>query len=235
VSAVVASAQAKRRMNLGIRAGVDYARRPGRGHDHEPATAERLADPKELLARVLLHIPEPRRHVIRYYGAYSSVVRARRRREVRATAVPGSTGIREAHGADPGVDSDRGALRRRWAQLIRRIYEADPLVCPRCGEAMRIIAFVTSMGMGWAARPCGGRLGGMTRLAYPRKQPTGGRDGGCAQRTTCACRFLAARGLFGLGTKHTVDGWGLCETFAYSIAILPLTSAGTVSLTYPGR
>ena len=56
---------------------VVYARRPGRGHHHEAAAAERLTDPKELLARVLLHIPEPRRHVIRYYGAYSSVVRAR--------------------------------------------------------------------------------------------------------------------------------------------------------------
>ncbi len=35
------------------------------------------------------------------------------------------------------------ALRRRWAELLRRIYEVDPLVCPRCGETMRIIAFIT--------------------------------------------------------------------------------------------
>jgi hypothetical protein len=27
--------------------------------------------------------------------------------------------------------------------LLRRVYEVDPLVCPRCGEAMRIIAFIT--------------------------------------------------------------------------------------------
>jgi hypothetical protein len=27
--------------------------------------------------------------------------------------------------------------------LIRRIYEVDPLVCPRCGGTMRIIAFIT--------------------------------------------------------------------------------------------
>ena len=41
------------------------------------------------------------------------------------------------------TDADARALRRRWAQLIRRIFEVDPLVCPRCGEAMRILAFVT--------------------------------------------------------------------------------------------
>lgn len=37
------------------------------------------------------------------------------------------------------------AARRGWAQLIRRIYEVDPLVCPRCGGQMRIIAFLTEL------------------------------------------------------------------------------------------
>jgi hypothetical protein len=32
---------------------------------------------------------------------------------------------------------------RRWAQLIRRIYEANPLLCHRCGGTMRVIAFIT--------------------------------------------------------------------------------------------
>ncbi len=31
-----------------------------------------------------------------------------------------------------------------WAMLLARIYEALPLVCPRCGSAMRIIAFITN-------------------------------------------------------------------------------------------
>jgi hypothetical protein len=30
-----------------------------------------------------------------------------------------------------------------WAALIRRIDEVDPFVCPRCGEAMCIVAFIT--------------------------------------------------------------------------------------------
>jgi hypothetical protein len=29
-----------------------------------------------------------------------------------------------------------------WAMLLARIYDALPLVCPRCGSAMRIIAFI---------------------------------------------------------------------------------------------
>ena len=29
-----------------------------------------------------------------------------------------------------------------WAKLIARIYEVLPLVCPKCGETMRIISFI---------------------------------------------------------------------------------------------
>jgi len=45
--------------------------------------------------------------------------------------------------AEPRDDPELRALRRRWADLIRRIYEVDPLVCPRCGAPMRIIACIT--------------------------------------------------------------------------------------------
>ncbi|MBD3873234.1 MAG: hypothetical protein IFK91_10015 [Acidobacteria bacterium] len=30
----------------------------------------------------------------------------------------------------------------RWAEMIKRAYEVDPLVCARCGGEMRIIAFI---------------------------------------------------------------------------------------------
>ena len=37
---------------------------------------------------------------------------------------------------------DARALRRSWAQLIKRVYEVDPLLCPSCGGEMRVIAFI---------------------------------------------------------------------------------------------
>jgi len=30
-----------------------------------------------------------------------------------------------------------------WAEMIRKVYEADPLRCPRCGGRMRVVAFLT--------------------------------------------------------------------------------------------
>src|ERR1035437_6624726 len=31
--------------------------------------------------------------------------------------------------------------RRRWAELLRQIFEVDPLRCPECGAEMRIVPF----------------------------------------------------------------------------------------------
>ena len=41
------------------------------------------------------------------------------------------------------VSPSLAALRRGWAQLIRQVYEVDPLVCPRCRGVMRVVAFIT--------------------------------------------------------------------------------------------
>ena len=34
------------------------------------------------------------------------------------------------------------ARRQRWAELLQRIFEVEPLRCLRCGADMRIVAFV---------------------------------------------------------------------------------------------
>ena len=34
------------------------------------------------------------------------------------------------------------AAKRAWARLIKQVCEVDPLVCPHCGGAMRILAFI---------------------------------------------------------------------------------------------
>ena len=37
-------------------------------------------------------------------------------------------------------DNNKGA-NKSWARLIKKIYEVDPLICPKCKGQMRIIAF----------------------------------------------------------------------------------------------
>ena len=37
---------------------------------------------------------------------------------------------------------DIKVIRRNWARLIQKIYEVNPLVCPKCQGAMRIIGSI---------------------------------------------------------------------------------------------
>jgi len=116
---------------------VVYTRKGG--HDAaEPEEGERI-DAEEFTARVLVQIPDPRRHVVRCYGAYSNRARGQRRKAEAQLQGNDSGETEEAVPPPP----ERAALRRRWANLIRRVYEVDPLVCPRCGSEMRVIGFIT--------------------------------------------------------------------------------------------
>jgi hypothetical protein len=130
------------RMRWSGRGEVHYRRKAG--HDGGLRAGRRATeaiDPLEFLARVIMHIPEPRRHLVRYYGAYSNVSRGKRRQlEASRTrgSVVGARPATEEHDRSP----DARALRRRWRELIKRIYEVDPLVCPRCHAEMRVIAFI---------------------------------------------------------------------------------------------
>jgi len=38
----------------------------------------------------------------------------------------------------------RRACRSAWARLIAKVYEVDPLICPRCGSEMKLIAVITN-------------------------------------------------------------------------------------------
>jgi len=88
-------------------------------------------DPLDFLAEVTQHIPDPGEHLIRYYGWYSNKSRGLRAKGQAATALP----------AQEQGPSAREA-RKRWAALIRQVYEVDPLVCPKCGGTMKILSFI---------------------------------------------------------------------------------------------
>ena len=125
--------------------GVVHYRAKG-GHDGRtmPAgdTAEAF-DPAEFVARVIMHIPQPRRHLVRYYGWYSNVCRGKRRKAEAENGEVVGAGAGPASRAARTETRNARALRRSWAQLIKRIYEVDPLVCPSCGSEMKVIAFIT--------------------------------------------------------------------------------------------
>jgi len=39
-------------------------------------------------------------------------------------------------------DTDRHVPSKGWAEMIRKVYEVDPLLCPQCGGEMKVISFI---------------------------------------------------------------------------------------------
>ncbi len=127
-----------------------------------PTAGTHAFAPLDFLAQLLTHIPRQGEHLGRYYGAYASRTRGTWRRQGIGPGVerqrgegdqedgsggpaPDPHGGPDNHSHAPPPDPlspSRAALRKRWAELLRRIYEVDPLSCPRCGGEMRIIAFL---------------------------------------------------------------------------------------------
>lgn len=90
-------------------------------------------DPLDFLAELTQHIPNTGEHLVRYYGHYSNKARGLRAKSGDEDDVPQF--VAHSSRADP-------AARKRWAMLIHRVYQADPLLCPNCGGTMKIIAFI---------------------------------------------------------------------------------------------
>lgn len=70
--------------------------------------------------------------MVRYYGYYSNVSRGKRKKQNQDEWIPC---ILEPEGSSK-------EYRKNWARLIQKIYEVDPLTCPKCQGQMRIIAFI---------------------------------------------------------------------------------------------
>ena len=81
-------------------------------------------------------IPDRNEQLVRYCGWYSSGSR-RVRMAKGATAVATT-----ASGAIEVLDEYASRAKAAWARLIRKIYEADPLVCAKCQGPMRVISLI---------------------------------------------------------------------------------------------
>jgi hypothetical protein len=69
--------------------------------------------------------------MVRYYGLYSN---AHRGKISKAASALSSPPIIEE---EPLFVPSKG-----WAEMIRKVYEVDPLRCPTCGGQMSIISFI---------------------------------------------------------------------------------------------
>ena len=85
----------------------------------------------DFIASICSHIPNKNEQMVRYTGYYSNVCRGKRKKQCTCES-----------GFVIEDDNHNKGCNKSWARLIKKIYEVDPLICPKCGGDMRIIAFM---------------------------------------------------------------------------------------------
>jgi hypothetical protein len=95
----------------------------------------------EFLARWVDHVPDHYEVGVRYAGAYATRRRVwwRRRGVELVQSAPVAIPAAEPASDGPAL----AARRRRWAELLRMVFQVEVEVCPRCGGEARIVGFVT--------------------------------------------------------------------------------------------
>jgi hypothetical protein len=86
--------------------------------------------------------------LIRYYGVYASRTKGKSKQEGRFEkfGIKKQTDkqLKESYQPD-NTDhyevSDKAST-QVWARLIRKVYEVDPLICPKCSNEMKIVAVI---------------------------------------------------------------------------------------------
>lgn len=78
------------------------------------------------------HVPNKGEQMVRYYGYYSSVARGKRKKLEEDELIPSV------------LEAERSSKehRKNWARLIQKIYEVDPLTCPKCSGIMKVISVI---------------------------------------------------------------------------------------------
>lgn len=92
--------------------------------------------PLQFLAELSLHIPDTFEQTTRYYGAYSSSHRGKLAREqkYRSMVKNNFKPLEQEEQKKPASQS--------FARCMKRVFEIDPLKCPKCHEQMKIVAFL---------------------------------------------------------------------------------------------
>ncbi len=104
-------------------------------------TTSKDYSPLDLLAQLSTFIPDKWEQSVRYLGHYSSRSRGKRRKI--AEQQESNDGNSQSIPLREEDSEYKRKKRKSWARLIRKVFEVDPLRCPRCGESMKVIAVIT--------------------------------------------------------------------------------------------
>ncbi len=99
-----------------------------------------IYEPMELMERLAALVPPPRFNIVRYSGVLAPASSNRRYivpqdKSETGPAHPGCPAKAEASAAEEAEAKPK-------RQLLKRVFEVDVLICPRCGLKMRVLCAI---------------------------------------------------------------------------------------------
>jgi hypothetical protein len=109
-----------------------------------------IYEPMELMERLAALVPPPRFNIVRYYGVLAPASSLRpyivpEDKSDIAPAHPGCSAKAEISTTEEAETKPKRGKKPKnysWAQLMKRVFELDVLVCPRCGLQMRVLCAI---------------------------------------------------------------------------------------------
>jgi len=100
----------------------------------------------DFLAAITQHIPEKGAQTVKYYGYYSNKARSQRAKRTpchaeRSEVHPPTAG-KSLESPPVSVPVRRKVPTRAWRDMIKRAWDVDPMLCPKCGGQMRLISLI---------------------------------------------------------------------------------------------
>jgi Zn finger protein HypA/HybF involved in hydrogenase expression len=95
--------------------------------------------PCDFIAAITQHIPDKSFQLVRYYGWYSNKMRGQRDKQAVEEAKAAGNAVQII---DVSEHKPRRIPSAKWRELIKKVWEADPLLCPKCQKEMRIVSLI---------------------------------------------------------------------------------------------
>jgi hypothetical protein len=106
-------------------------------HPWRDGTTAGAFDPLTFIERLAALVPRPRAHMLTYHGVLAPAA------SWRDLVVPTPAPPAPSPGAEPRSPPLSKRKRLSWAELLKRVFAIDVLVCPRCNGPRKLIATIT--------------------------------------------------------------------------------------------
>jgi hypothetical protein len=102
-----------------------------------------IFDAEEFIATITQHIPDKSFQLVRYYGWYSNRSRGNRRKQgLHKSGEELETVTTAVEVLNISEHKVKKIPSKTWRECIKKVWEVDPLECPKCGSEMKIISFI---------------------------------------------------------------------------------------------